>query len=551
MYRILALLILLAAAGCHPAADPAPKSLPRLEQRGQATQLLVNDEPYLILGGELWNSAASSAEYMAGRWEHLAAVGLNTVLAPVYWELIEPEQGRFDFSSLDTMLAEARRNRLHLVVLWFGTWKNSMSCYAPEWVKRQFGSRLPLARTETGKTLEIMTAFSEENLALDCAAFRALMEHIKEADSRQQTILMVQVENEIGMLESARDHSPAADEAFAAAVPQPIIDRLTAHTAHPDLQARWEAAGSRTAGNWEELFGPGIETDEIFMAYHYARYAEAVAAAGKAVYPLPMYVNAALNSRGRRPGAYPSAGPLAHLRDLWQAGAPSIDLLAPDIYDPLYPDWLARYDDGGNPLFIPEISRDPAPAAGARVFYAIGEHNAIGFSPYAIDDAEASAEYPLTQAYRLLRGLTPLITAKQAEGKIRGIWFDRDHREQVITLNGIDFVCRHDLTLGWSPEAKDPERWSETGALILDLGDGEYLVAGTGVVITLRPHDPASEQIIGIGRIDEISPETPILPDGTFHCLRRLNGDENHQGRHLRIPFGTYGIQRLRPYTYR
>jgi len=58
------------------------------------------------------------------------------------------------------------------------------------------------------------------------------------------------------------------------------------------------------------------------MAWHYARYADALAVAGKAAYSPPMYVNAALNRMGKAPGEYPSGGPLPHLLDVWKAGAP-------------------------------------------------------------------------------------------------------------------------------------------------------------------------------------------------------------------------------------
>lgn len=544
---------LLLAAGCS--LREAGRPLPHLEHRGCATQLVVDGRPYIILGGELWNSAASSPAYMEGVWEHLAEAGLNTVLTPVYWELIEPRQGEFDFMTLDAAVQAARRNDLHLVLLWFGSWKNSMSCYAPEWVKEQFGRKYPLARTADGRTLEILSAFSETNAETDAAAFAALMRHLRETDP-VRTVIMVQVENEIGMIGSPRDCSDAADAAYAAPVPQEVVDYLVARgeACRPQLYDRWCAMGAPMAGNWEEMFGPGPETEEIFMAYHYAKYVERVASAGRAEYDLPMYVNAALNSRGRKAGEYPSAGPLSHLWDLWHLAAPSIDLLSPDIYDPLYPEWVAQYALPENPLFIPEILYEPAPDNGARVFYALGEHRAIGFSPYAVNDAPAeTGGYALAQAYRILRDMMPLLAERQAAGAVRGVWFDRDHHETVVTMNGIDFVCRHDLTLGWSPEAKDRAKWSETAAMILDMGDDEYLVAGTGVVVTMRPHDDDGT-IVGIARIDEvISFGGADTPDAKANLRfgRRLNGDEDHQGRHLRIPFGSYGAQLLKCYTYR
>ena len=476
--------------------------------------------PEIILGGELANSSASSPEYLRSRgsFKALREAGLNTVLCPVYWELIEPEEGRFDFSTVDALLKDARKSGLHLVLLWFGTWKNSMSCYVPAWVKQGFGSRFTLAQLPDGSTQEIISAFDGEALAADCRAFSALMEHLSRVDSRKGTVLMVQVENEIGFLGAAREYGQAA-------------------------QAAWEAEGHTGADPYEE---------ECFQARHYARYAGAVAAAGKASYDIPMFVNAALDSRGRKPGEYPSAGPLAQLMDIWKTEAPAIDMMCPDIYDPGFPDWIARYDRPGNRLFIPEIRQSPE--NGARVFYALGRHGALGFSPFNIDaDMEPTAE-----AYRLLGGFTSLIARKQAEGKACGVLLDRDHPEETVTIAGTDILCRHDGTLSWSPVYGRPEDWGEAALLILDLDEDGLLFLGTGATTTENGAAPASSGAApagsgaapannrghcGILSIDEVT-------DGSLKPLRRLNGDENHQGRHLRIPHGSYGAQLLKLYRY-
>lgn len=532
---------------CADRVEVSP--LPRLESRGEAVQLLVDEEPFLILGGELWNSTASSPAYMEreGLWDRLQLAGLNTVLTPVYWELIEPREGCFDFSTLDYAIGEARRRDMRLILLWFGSWKNSMSCYAPGWMKQQFGEKYPLVKTKEGRTLEILSPFSEVNMEQDKRAFTAMMEHLKRFDT-DRTVIMVQVENEIGMLQSARDYSEAANAAYRSSVPQEVIDYLQRQGANcrPRLYEAWVGQGSPIAGDWETMFGTGIDTEEFFMAYHFAKYVEPIAKAGKEVYPLPMYVNAALNSRGRKAGEYPSAGPLSHLWDLWHIAAPTIDFLAPDIYDPLFPEWIAQYDLPANPLFVPEIQHEPRRENGARVFYAVGRHKALGFSPYAIDDATPEREgYALKEAYTILRSLMPLVMEAQREGRIHGVWFDRNHTEQRLTIGDVPLLCRHDLTLGWSAEASDPAQWSETAALVIELGEGEFLVAGTGVVMTLQPR-VSDGTIVGIERIDELDYRDEQLP-----ALRRLNGDEDHQGRHLRIPFGSYGVQRLKVYTYR
>lgn len=533
------LIFLLAAASVAANAQ-----ISELVRQGQNTQLLIGGESYIILGGELANSSASSGRYMDSRntWEYLKESGLNTVLAPVYWELIEPQQGRYDFSTVDYLLKSARANDLKLILLWFGTWKNSMSCYVPSWVKRGFGEEFDLARNSDGNTPEIMTAFSESNVRADSKAFATLMRYLKKADGAEGTVIMVQVENEIGMLGDARDHSRLAQNAYESPVPYEVIYMLESGKANDYIYNIWKSAGGKRDGSWKEVFGEGLEADEIFMAYWYARYTERVAFAGKEEYDIPMFVNTALNSRGRKAGDYPSAGPLAHLMPIWKLAAPSIDLICPDIYDKGYPSWIGQYATPDNQLFIPEIRQEPE--NGARVFYALGRHAAIGFSPFSIDNMPEEEDYPLKRAYEVLTPALDLIAEKQAAGKTYGMIADIENKETTLRINNIDFRCRHDLTLGWNPEASDPEKWGETSVMIIDMGSDTYLFMGTGVVTTMSPADGNGK--VGIERIDEI-----VFDEyGKMQKMRRLNGDEDHQGRHIRIPFNEYGAQLLKVYRY-
>lgn len=538
MKRIITSLLLIAAFTTSNA------QISEIVSQGSTSQLHIGGSPYIILGGELANSSASSSRYMDARntWEYLKASGLNTVLAPVYWELIEPQEDSFDFSTVDYLLKSARAHDLKLVLLWFGTWKNSMSCYVPSWVKRGFGKEFELARNSNGNVPEIMTAFSESNVRADAKAFAALMKYLKKADGDEGTVIMVQVENEIGMLGDARDHSRLAQNAYGSPVPYEVIHMLESGSPDSYINKVWEAAGKVTDGTWKDVFGESIEADEIFMAYWFARYTERVAAAGKEEYDIPMFVNTALNSRGRKAGDYPSAGPLAHLMPLWKLAAPSIDLICPDIYDTGYPDWIKQYAVQGNQLFIPEIRQEPE--NGARVFYALGRHAAIGFSPFSIDNMPVDEDYPLKKAYHLLTPAISMIAGKQAAGKTYGMIADRENQETILSINGIDFRCRHDLTLGWNPESSDPSKWGETAVMIIDMGNDSYLFMGTGIVTTMTPSDGKGR--IGIERIDEIE----FDEYGKMHKLRRLNGDEDHQGRHVRIPFGEYGAQLLKIYRY-
>lgn len=244
---------------------------PHLRKQGTATQLVVGGRPFLILGGELGNSSASDLAYMEPIWAKLVRMNLNTVLAPVYWDRIELEEGRFDFTLVDALLAGARAHDLRLVLLWFGSWKNSMSCYAPLWVKAD-QERFPRARDQQGKGLEILSPFSEETRTADRRAFVALMRHLRDVDGQQHTVVMVQVENEIGMIPEARDYSDAANDLFAQPVPRDLTDYLQEHhdTLIPEFKKQWETGGFKTVGTWEDVFGPGLATDEVFMAWHFA-----------------------------------------------------------------------------------------------------------------------------------------------------------------------------------------------------------------------------------------------------------------------------------------
>ena len=520
------------------------ESIPRLQRLGSATQLIVEGAPFLVLGGELANSSASDVEYFEPLWAKLQALNCNTVLAPVYWELLEPVEREFDFTLVDELLEGARQHRLRLVLLWFGSFKNSMSCYAPHWVKTH-PERFPRARLPSGRGVEILSAFSRANRAADAHAFAVLMRHLRRVDDGHRTVLMVQVENEVGMLGAAREHGTAADAAFAEVVPPVLLDHLTRHQAEvsPTLRERWEAAGRHGHGTWEGVFGEGAATEEIFMAWHYARYVNEVVAAGKSEYPLPMFTNAALNRPGREPGQYPSGGPLPHLLDVWQVGAPALNLLCPDIYFSDFAKWCEGYHRAGNPLFIPEARRSAESAANA--FHAVGQHDAIGFSPFAIESCDDPAADPITLAYDVLGQLAPLILAHQGKGSMAGIALDHNCTKRRVVLGGYTLELSHDFTWEHSPGAGHEEPWPRAGALVIAAAPDAFTVAGTGVIVTFEPH-PAGNEVAGISCIEE-----GRYMNGRWHPGRRLNGDESHQGRHLRIPHGQFGIQRVKLYRYR
>ena len=305
-------IIIGAIVGCllYSNAQESPAHIPHLVKKGNYTQLIVDNKPFLILGGELGNSSASSNDYMRPIWTKLNQMNLNTVFAPVYWELMEPAKGQFDFSLVDSLIKNARSSKMRLVLLWFGAWKNSMSCYMPAWIKTSSQS-FPRTLDKNNVQQEILTPFNSNNLDADKKAFVTLMRHIKQIDEKQNTVIAIQVENEIGMLPDARTYDESANIAFHQPIPEQLLSYLQKNKDNlvPELDSLWQANGNKASGTWEEVFGRSLSTDEIFLAWHYARFANEIAAAGKSVYNLPMYVNAALNHPGWKPGQYPSAGP--------------------------------------------------------------------------------------------------------------------------------------------------------------------------------------------------------------------------------------------------
>ncbi len=540
--KLATILFLFIGTGCLHVHAQTTHIPPKLVTTNGITRLYVHGKPFLILGGELGNSTTSDLDYMRPVWPKLKSMHLNTVLAPVYWELLEPLEGKFDFTLVDSMIAGARKQDLKLVLLWFGSWKNSMSCYVPEWVKLN-QEKFERAKDSKGRGLEILSAFNKNNLQSDIRAFTALMKHIALIDSRENTVIMIQVENEIGMLTEAREYTSAANLAFRSKVPEEFMNYLkqNKNMLIPEFLELWQKNGFVTSGTWEEVFGSGLSTDEIFQAWQYAIYTNAVTAAGKKEYSVPMYVNTALNYKNVNPGQYPSAGPLPHLMDVWQAGAPQIDILSPDFYNPYFRYYSNLYIRKNNPFFIPEIRSEPDNAA--QVFLAVGHYKALGFSPFSIESVDAPLEEPITKSYALLEQLSPVILENPAKDKMEGVLLDSIHRKQEIMMGNYVLTVSHEYTLGWSPGSKNPG-WPEAGGIIIQTGDNEFIIAGTGIVVTFTSRQ--ADESVGILKANE-----GTYIKGKWKPGRRMNGDQDHQGRHIRIPVSEFSIQQVKLYDYR
>lgn len=538
-------------------------SIPHLFKSGNVTQLYVDQKPFLAIGGELGNSNASDLSILDAALARCRRMHLNTIMLPVYWDLIEPEEGKLDFSLVRGAIDLARRHGLRLVYLWFGTWKNSMSCYCPAWVKRDT-ARFERARTSAGQALEIITPESVPARDADARTFAALMRWTREYDGDQHTVIMAQVENEIGMIPEARDHSPASEAAYRAPVPAALLSLAARGQLGPEVTALWEKAGRKTTGAWAEAFGTTAFGEEVFSAWQFATYVEHVASAGKREYPLPMFANAALIRAGYEPGRYPSAGPLPHLLEVWRTAAPSLDMICPDIYFPNFMEWASRYVRNGNPLFIPEMAASARCPANA--LYALAQFGAMGFGPFSIENVSPERESQIADCNRMLAGLSNILLSCQATGRVIGlsphIAFDwtTPNEPQRGQLGDFLFEARFDHpgpgagaggdttttvlpTLGagkWDAPPGTPLG----AAMILQIGEEEFLIAGMGVVVTFAPAD--GNGLVGIDSVQEGHHD----PSGTWIGARWLNGDETHQGRHVHLYNGKWSIQRVRLYRY-
>jgi beta-galactosidase GanA len=576
----LAVAACLAFPGLAPAAPDATQ--PHLETRHGVRQLVVDGQPFLMLSGELHNSSTSSKEYMKPIWPQLARRNLNTVLAVITWELIEPQPGHFDFTTVDDTIQGARDSHLRLVILWFGSWKNGESSYQPAWVKAD-PQRYPWAKDRAGKTLNLLSTFGDATRDADARAFAALMRHLREVDGKEHTVLAMQVENEVGVLGDSRDFVPAANDAFAKPVPKELMNYLVQHqdTLAPELKTVWAANGNKPAGTWAEVFGPGKPdsaknaaqlsqdekdtlwrqfdwpVDEIFMAWRYSTYINKVAAAGKAEYNIPYYCNTWLQQPGTpRPGEFPSGCPEPEVHDVWRAGAPNIDILAPDIYIPQFEEVCQRYTRNGNPLLIPEAASTPDNALlavlkyNAMCFSPFGIEGRGGFNPQAAPGVGAATPDSLAQTYAILGYLAPVILENQGRGTITRLPAVTDTNAPPQELKLGDYTLHFAYGApnqgggrrggGGGPRAYGPYPPVDNNSparLVINSAPGEYYLVGGPMRVSFTANQPDRGDVV-LGSFDET-----MYVDGHWVPGRRLNGDETSDNRNWPA-LGSFGIYR-------
>ena len=489
--------LLAAAFACLFAMQAGAAEPPRLVSKDGRHALLVDGKPFLILGAQAHNSSNYPAA-LGPVWAAANDLKANTVLMPVAWEQVEPEEGKFDFSFVDTLVKQAREQKKRLVLLWFATWKNTSAQYTPEWVKLD-PKRFPANMDREGKPNYSLSPFGAETLKADKRAFVALMGHLKKIDSTDRTVLMVQVENEVGTYGLVRDFAPAAQAAFEQPVPAAVLAR----------QKPVGAAKHATSGTWREVYGD--YADEYFHAWAIARYIGEIAAAGRAVYDLPMYVNDALRNPLEQPPKpwnknFASGGPHWDVIDIYKAAAPAIDIISPDVYNAESEQVNANlrlFQRPDNALWIPEIGTKPAYG---RYLYAMLGRGAIGVSPFGIDYFDYSNHplgatatdktivEPFERVYRMFAPIQRLWAQWAFEGRTRGIAEADDRKPQQLDFPG--WTAKLTYRLGrfgeasWGGEFAKPAPGTEEpngGAAFAQIGPDEFIVIGHRVRVRMEP----------------------------------------------------------------
>lgn len=511
------------------------KNLPYIKNENGLYSLIINNKPFVALAGELHNSSASNLKYMEKKvWPYLRELNMNTVIIPVYWEKIEPIKGKFDFELVKGVINQAREEGLKIILLWFGLWKNGISSYVPEWIKLDETYFRTL--NYNGRKMDVISPLCEKAIETDGFAFKKLMKFIKNYDQEDQTVIMVQVENEIGLLDSDRDYSKYANNKYEEKIPT-VISELYG-----------------VSGTWEEAFKEN--SAEYFMEYYYAKAIESIAKGGQEVYNLPMFVNAWIEKYPWRAGGYPSGGPIARFIDLWRKVAPSIFTCAPDIYTSDFSGVCDEFYRENNPLIIPEIRRDTFNIS--NIFYAIGKYNAMCYSPFGIEDFMTPPELItgmcspslmktlnidvsawdctntgkyLSKIYEMLSHSMDIIRECRKNGKIHSFIKKNEYEKgDVIELKN------YDIKISYHNNKELPK----SSGIILEVSEDEFYIMGTSFGYSMMSKKN-EHKTVGILNLEEGK-----FSNGEWVASRVLNGDERYFTNILDIP----SVNRAKLYKY-
>ncbi|MGO9324891.1 MAG: DUF5597 domain-containing protein [Terracidiphilus sp.] len=554
---IIAAILAVLSVGVASQAQVKGHPIPSLSKNDGRYALFVDGAPYLMLSAQSNNSSDWPAT-LPKVWPAIEYLHANTLETPIYWEQFEPKPGQFDYSEVDSILVQARAHHVHLVLLWFGTWKNGSQHYMPEWMKLDPQRYFHVTNKE-GEFVDSPSPFATESLEGDKRAFTAFMQHLKDADP-ERTVLMVQVENETGTWGTLRDYCPEANKLFNGPVPAEVLKAMGQMPVTP-------------SENWEQVFGPEAEVN--FHAWAVAKYVGQVAAAGKAVYPLPLYANAALRDplKPGAPGTYESGGPTDNVLSIWKAEAPAVDILAPDIYlsnTAAYLKVLDLYHLPDNALFVPEAS---GAVHEARFLFSALGLQAIGYSPFGLDYtrthfvqpgepiAQNAFLEPTAQNYRLIGPMMRDVARLNFEGKLQAVAEVEGQAEQILHFGDWDAVISYGAS-GRGPAKENPEPIGR--ALVAQLKDNQFLVAGYFCRVDFRPAGTEQQRksgniVVGAGQTPSalingrwqhrqfLRVEEGAYENGTFKFMRILNGDQTDWGLNfgsdpevLRVSVATY-----------
>lgn len=496
------------------------QSIPYMKKENNRCSLMVDDKPFIILGGELHNSSGSDLNYLKEHvWPGLEKLGGNCYLTPVYWECMEPEQGKFDFTLVDGVISQAREAGVHLVLLWFGLWKNGKSEYVPQWMKTN--SEYFYMVGENGKQVESISPLCNQAVELDRNAYIQLMTHLKETDE-QRTVIMIQVENETGIWDSPRDFSEAANQEYHKAIPA-------------DMEQLYGMSGT-----WEEVFGN--DAPENFMSYCFSHAVESIASAGKEAYPLPTFMNCVDFGFPARAGQLPSGAPIPRVQKIWRHFAPSIDVYGPDIYAPDFRGISAAYAATDNILIIPEMAQDKN--AASKAFFAVASYNTICFSPFGIEGLmiplsetdllsqtnsdlvrpEPEAGELLSEAYGILGYMLEDIKQAQEEHRIYGFLEQGNPMDEFVLENYILRVSYGDggMRGHMGQCGHRAENRPVGGGFIIQKSSNRFLLCGISCNLEILPKYASRKEIFILNKREY------KYVDGKMIQGRIMNGDERN-----------------------
>lgn len=481
-----------------------------LEKKDKATQLVVENKPFLMISGEVHNSSASTISYMKPIFPTLKGMNLNSVFVTLAWEQFEPIEGEYDYTLVDAIIKNAEENDLKVALLWFASWKNGESSYTPMWVKTDT-EHFFRVKTKDGLEIETMSPFCEATKKADAKAFKALMSHLKKAD-KNGTVILMQPQNEVGMFQDI-DYNEIALELYKKNVPDQLMNYLIKNKESLDdyLNNAWAKSNYKTSGTWKEVFGDTPESKTFFITWQYATYIEFVAKSGRDIYDLPMMVNAWIVQKpDDLPGVYPNGGPVSRVIDIWKAAAPSIDIQSPDIYLPNFKEIVKMYHRKDNPLLIPESTSEVG-----RAYYAFGEHDAICYSPFGIEDAKN--DFLFVKSYEVLNEIEHLILKYQGTGKMRAVLKEGDEQAQDLYMGNYKLKVIYQ------------EPTQPCFGIIIQTAKNEFLVAGMNLKIHIT-----SEKDGTIGYIGQVF-EGGFDKSNNWETSRMLNGDETFHNARLRV----------------